>query len=135
MLLRARLSEGALRIGILGILPVLERAGGAERGVAAGDAVFRAVAVRAGAFLALAFVDAAVLREVFTALRGAALAVRRTLVRAVFFAFFGLRILAAFRDADRPRLALRRALALFRLAVLRLAIAPCPFYLNGCPQP
>jgi hypothetical protein len=104
-----------------GILFVLGRAGGAERGVAAGDGVFRAAAFRAGAFLAL--VDAAVRRAVFTALRGA-LAVRRTRARAVFFAFFVLRRLAAFRDADRPRLAPRRALALFRRVVLRLAIAP-----------
>jgi hypothetical protein len=113
-----------VRTGILFVLDlfVLDRAGGAERGVAAGVAVFRAAAFRAGAFLAL--VDAAVLRAVFTALRGAALAVRRTRARAVFFAFFVLRLLAAFRDADRPRLAPRRALALFRRAVLRLAIAP-----------
>jgi len=124
MLLRARLSEGAVRTGILFVLDlfVLDRAGGAERGVAAGVAVFRAAAFRAGAFLAL--VDAAVLLAVFTALRGAALAVRRTRARAVFFTFLVLRLLAAFRDADRPRLAPRRALALFRRAVLRLAIAP-----------
>jgi hypothetical protein len=115
-----------VRTGILFVLDlfVLDRAGGAERGVAAGVAVFRAAAFRAGAFLAL--VDAAVLRAVFTPLRGAALAVRRTRARAraVFFAFLVLRLLAAFRDADRPRLAPRRALALFRRAVLRLAIAP-----------
>jgi hypothetical protein len=109
---------------------------GADLGVAAGDGVRRDVAFRAGAFRALAFavLEGAALREVFTVLRGAAVAVRRTLARAVFLAFF-VRVLTAFRDADRPRLTPRRALVLFRRAALRLAIAPCPFPVGGCTLP
>jgi hypothetical protein len=111
-----------------GILFRLGRAGGAERGVADGDAIFRAAVLLGGAFRALALAfdgrAAAALRDAFTALRGMALAVRRPLARAVFFAFFVVRVLAALRDADRPRLAPRRALTLFRRAALRLAIAP-----------
>jgi hypothetical protein len=88
-----------------GILFTLDLADGADLGVAVGDGVRRDVAFRAGAFRALAFAvrEGAALREVFTVLRGAALAVRRTLARAVFLAFF-VRVLTAFRDADRPRL-------------------------------